>query len=174
MDASPSPFASSSLASLRLLAGFALTAEETSPARRALLAHAGAADAGPCRALAALLSALRRRDDVGHLLDGLLAVAVGRDAQPYVGRSAEELLRCWAERGEGLEGRELTAFVWQVARGRDARLRALEAEIARACPPARLLSEPQRAVDPVLSAAAPAPAAGRPAAPYPSTLSTSR
>lgn len=146
------PFASSSLAALRLLVAYALTAEETEPARPALLAHAGASGARPCQAPTAVLCALRRRASVSGVLDGILAATLGREAEHYAGLSAAALERCWRERRNGLSGREPAALLWQVARREDGLLRELEAEIASACPPPRLLSAQQRALDPRLHA----------------------
>jgi hypothetical protein len=139
------PFASASLAALRLLVAYALTADETAPARPALLSHAGASGARPCQALAAVLCALRRRAAVPGVLDGILAATLGREAERYAYLSASGLERCWREYRQGLCGRELAALLWQVARREEGNLRALEAEIASASPPARLLSPQQRA-----------------------------
>ena len=145
------PFASSSLAALRLLASFALTADETAAGRATLLAHAGASGASPCEALAAILSALRGRSSARGVLDGILAATVGREAERYHELSAAELAARWGADRESLEGRPLVALVWQVARRHEPALRDLESEIARSCAPERLLSPEQRLLDPLRS-----------------------
>lgn len=146
MRATPAPFGSSSLGALRLLVGFALVAEEAAPARATLLAHAGAAGARPCEALLSVLRALRHGPVVPAVLDGLLAATLGREAARFARRSAPELAACWRERRDGLDGRELAALLWQVARRDGGAFRALEEEIACAITPLHLLSPQQRAL----------------------------
>jgi len=149
MPATPLPLASSSLAALRLLVGYALTAEEAAPARPVLLAHAGATGAPPCQALVEVLAALRGGAAVAGVFDGILAATLGREAERFANQSAPELARRWRERGDSLDGRELAALLWQVARRQEPAFREIENEIARACSPPRLLSPEQRALDPV-------------------------
>jgi hypothetical protein len=153
MDAPPAPFASASLAALRLLVGFALTAEEAAPGRPALLAHAGATGARPCQAPVAVLCALRECDVVRGVLDGILAATLGREAERYAPLSAPALARCWHERRDGLSGRELAALLWQVARRGEQAFRELETDIACSCKPLRLLSQEQRTIQGDLDAA---------------------
>ena len=134
------PFASTSLAALRLLAGFVLISEETAGGRATLLAHAGAEGARPCRALAAVLGALHRHACMHGVLDGILAATLGREGRRYAGLSPAELEACWRLGRDSFEGRALAALLWQVARRPEPALRALESEIASACSSRRLLS----------------------------------
>jgi hypothetical protein len=147
MEETPAALASSCLPALRLLVGYALTAEEAAPGRRMLLDRAGVADGPACEALAGVLGAVRRRAAVRRTLDGVLAVALRVESQRYTRRSAPELARCWREQGDRLAGPRLAALLWQVARREERGLRELEREIARACSPLRLLSAAQLAVD---------------------------
>jgi len=146
MPDSHSPLASSSLAALRLLVGYALHAPEAAAGRPTLLAHAGATDARPCQRLFAVTAACREEPAVADVLDALLTDTLGDAARPYTNASAAKIARIWHERGDELDGRLLGALLWQVARREESAFRALEDEIVRACPPERLLSRPQRAV----------------------------
>ena len=152
MHARQAPFQSSSLAALRLLTGFVLTAEEAAPRSRRLLAQAGADNARPCQALLTVLCAVRRRSSVRSVLDRVLAASLGREAERFERLSADELERCWRERRDSMAGPELAALLWQVARREQRGLRRLESEIADACTPRRLLSREQRELDPILHA----------------------
>jgi hypothetical protein len=146
MPESTSPFASSSLAALRLLVGYALHAAETAAGRPTLLAHAGATAARPCQRVFAVTAACCTDRAMAGVLDGLLAATLGDTARPYANASAAKVARFWRERGHALEGPALGAILWQVARRHESGFRALEGEIVRACPPERLLSRDQRAV----------------------------
>jgi hypothetical protein len=149
MDASSAPLASSSLAALRLLVGYALAAEETASARGALLARSGAARAPACPALMAVLGAVREGESGCRTLDAVLAAALGGEADRYARLSARALACRWREQGHDLAGPDLAALLWQVARRAEHTCRELENDIARACSPLRLLSAQQLAVDPV-------------------------
>jgi hypothetical protein len=129
--------------------GYVLTAEEAASGRRALLARAAVADAPACQALVAVLGAVRRGAVVRSTLDGVLAAALGVEAERYARLSAPAVARCWRERNDRLAGPELAALLWQVSRREERAFRELENDIARACSPLRLLSPWQRAVDPV-------------------------
>jgi len=136
------PFRGASLASLRLLAGFALLADETAPGREPLLAAAGAEHERPCVALLRVLAALQASDSLRGTLDGVLAAGLGRRARPYRGLCAASLAALWRQRRDLLEGPDLAALLWWVARSNQPALRPLEREIAACSSSARLVSAP--------------------------------
>jgi len=133
------PFRTASLSSLRLLAGFALLAEETAPGRETLLAAAHAEDAPPCLALLRVLAGLQVSDALRGALDGLLAAGLGPRARPYRALPAASLASLWQQRRAHLEGPDLAALLWWVARSPQPALRPLERAIAGGCEPRRLL-----------------------------------
>jgi len=136
------PFRTASLHSLRLLAGFALLAEETGPGRETLLAAAHAEDAPPCLALIRVLAGLQVSDSLRGALDAILAVGLGPRARPYRALPAASLAALWHRRRPHLEGADLAALLWWVARSPQPALRPLERAIAAGCDPSRLLRSP--------------------------------
>ena len=138
---SVSPFRSCSLRALRLLVRFALFADDTAPGRGILLEHAAAEDTRSCEAVPRLVAALRASDCMRGVFDAVLAIALKEPAARYRGSSVSRLAEAWAKRPGTLAGPELAALLWCTARNNTAAFRPLEAKIALAASPDRLLAD---------------------------------
>lgn len=134
------PFRACSLGALRLLVGFALLSDDTRAVRPLLLEHARARGLPPCQALLQVLAASRTSDCVSGVLDAVLAAGLARSAAEHRTGSPCALAECWSRRGAALDGADLAALLWCVARRNGPAWRALETKITRSASLERLLA----------------------------------
>ncbi|MEM7409620.1 MAG: hypothetical protein AAF430_05195 [Myxococcota bacterium] len=133
------PFARCSLDAMRLLAGFLWVAEEAHCAWPALLLPSG------LRCPASLAIAARADLAVGSTVDGILAALVGSRARGLETRGVAALAGVWSRHGRDLQGLDLVALLWRIARDPAVAMRPLERRIAREVDPEDLLNPLQRA-----------------------------
>ncbi|MDJ0853141.1 MAG: hypothetical protein QNK04_32635 [Myxococcota bacterium] len=120
-------------------------ADEARSGRCALLRLAGVERLPFCAALPRVVVAARRQPRMAWTLDGILAGVVGDRAEALGRASVADLAWSWRRDGASLEGLDLLARVWWLARDPRVAVRPLERRIAAEVDPSRLLSRVQRA-----------------------------
>jgi len=82
---------------------------------------------------------------VARRFDGLLAVVLAERSVAFDALCTSDLADFWWARRGTLEGVDLAALIWRVARDESVAVRALERKLLREIDPSRLFSRAQRA-----------------------------
>lgn len=140
----PPPFSSACLGTLRLLGLFLQYAHEAAPVRP-FLTELAVRHACPRDGVGLLPVAAKQDARVAGTLDGLFAAIVASRTEPYREETPAQLAERWLAHGLSLEGLDLVAMIWWIARDVGVALRPIERKIARTTHPARMLGSVQRA-----------------------------
>jgi hypothetical protein len=139
-----SPFTHSDLGAIRLLVSFMLFADEARPMRNALAGVSGECPDDTWGRLLWLVAAAREHPPTAWTLDSMLSVLVGERAAHLDGTSVENLIAIWRTRGREMQGLDLVAFVWQIARDDRIAVRPLERKLVRETLPTAVIPCDQR------------------------------
>ncbi len=115
-----------------------LVADEASPAGNALLRIVVPVPTRGCR-LCGMTAAVREVPAVAWSFDAALSFVLGARVAHLEGLSVATLADLWRERGPALEGLDLAALIWWLARDRRVCVHPLEREIVRCVAPERLV-----------------------------------